>query len=88
LFDSEFGQQLRLVLVHQRHDQIVEVAFEDFCEFIQLDIDAMVRDAPLRKIIGANPFGPIAAADETAAQCGSLGFPPRDLRVFELCREQ
>ena len=49
-----------LVFLIQRTNQLIEVAVHDIVELVEREIDAMVGDSALRKIIGANTFGAIA----------------------------
>src|SRR4051812_3415768 len=56
----EAREALGLVLGGQGADQLVEIAFEDFGKAMQSQVDAMIGDPPLRKIIGADPLGAIA----------------------------
>jgi hypothetical protein len=42
-----------LVLLIERANQLIEIAFHDIVELVQREIDAMVGDAALREILGA-----------------------------------
>ena len=44
------------MLLPQGHDQRVEIAAHYFVEFIKRQVNAVISDATLRKIIGANAF--------------------------------
>src|SRR5277367_4052440 len=58
------GEQLRLALGGKRIDNVVETfAVHDPVERIERQIDAMVGQPPLRKIIGADSLRPVAGAD-------------------------
>ena len=52
-----------LVFLIQRTNQLIEVAVHDIIELVQRQIDTVIGDAALRKIIGANAFGPVPGSD-------------------------
>src|SRR5687767_14633402 len=54
---------LGLVLLLKRADQLVELAIDDIRELVERQIDAMVGDTALRKVVCADPLGAVAAAD-------------------------
>ena len=56
-------QFFSLVFLIQRANELVEVAVHDIVELVEGQIDAMVGDAALRKIVRANALGAIARAD-------------------------
>ncbi len=56
------------MLLDQGLDHQVQVASQDFVQLVQGEVDAVVRDPPLGKVVGADTLGAIAAAHlETAA---------------------
>ena len=48
----------------ERIHQFIEIAINQLRNFVQRQIDAMVGDAALRKIVGTDAFGTIATADQ------------------------
>ena len=68
-------QQGRLMLGHQRLDDFVErFAFDDLRQLVERQIDAVIGDAALRKIIGADALGAVARADLALALGGARGI--------------
>ncbi len=59
------------MLAPQRADELIESAVHDVREPVEREIDAMVRDAALREIVGADAFGAVAGADLAAALGGA-----------------
>ena len=57
---------------YQRIHQRSEFAVHDFAELVQGEADAMVGDAILRKVVGADFFGAIAGFDLPAPLGGDL----------------
>src|SRR5215813_6463322 len=57
--------ELRCLLIrHQRVDQLIErCSLEHLIELVQRQADAMVGDASLRKIVGANALGTVTGSD-------------------------
>ena len=51
------------VLARQRIDEFVEVAGDDLGQAVQGQVDAVVGDAALRKIVGADALAAVAGAD-------------------------
>src|SRR3954470_4970109 len=69
-----FRQQLRLMLGHQRVDDLAQrLAFDDLRQLVECEIDAVVADAALRKIISSDALGAIAGANLAAALGGAGG---------------
>ena len=65
------GEKRCLVVGHQRIDDLVQPdAVDHLGQLVERQVDAMVGDAPLRKIVGADALGAVAAAD-LAAPVGS-----------------
>ena len=54
-------------------DHKFQVAGQKFIQPVQREVDAMVGDAALGEVIGADPLGAIAAADQIAAVFGLFG---------------
>src|SRR5579859_3006489 len=80
-FSLDLGEFRRLVLGDQRLDHLVErLAGHDLLDLVEGQVDAVIRHAPLRKIIGADPLRPVAGADLALAIGGAgvverLAFP-------------
>src|SRR5580693_2674573 len=55
-------QPSRLVLVGQRLDEQVEVAIEYALELMQREVDAVVGDARLREVVGADLLAAVTAS--------------------------
>lgn len=70
------------VKLEQLVDQLVEIPLHDLVESVQGQVDAVVRDATLREIIGANPLAAIPAANQSPSLRGT-GFVRFPLLVFE-----
>jgi hypothetical protein len=51
---TEGGQQIRLMLAHERINDLIQVALQDLIELVQAQIDAMVGDTPLGEVVGAD----------------------------------
>ena len=66
------GQLGRGVGVHAGLDHGVEVAVEHLVQVVRLEADAVVRDAVLREVVGADPLGAVDGADLAAAGVGGL----------------
>ena len=67
-------EQRRLILGDQRIDDLAErLAFQDLRQLVERKIDAVVRHAALRIIIGADALGAVAGADLAAALGGARG---------------
>lgn len=59
--DALLGEQGRLVLGHQRVDQLVEGrTLQDLGQLVEGELDAVVGDAPLGEVVGADALGAIA----------------------------
>jgi hypothetical protein len=60
------------MLGHQRIDDLAEgLAFHDLRQLVEREVDAVIADATLREIVGADAFGPVARADLAAARGGA-----------------
>ena len=64
------SQALFLVEVAQRLDQFAQVAGDDGVELVQVQVDAVIGDAVLREIVGADAFAAVAGADQGAPLLG------------------
>ena len=80
---GEGGELVGLVFVDERLDDLVEAAFEDIVEFVEGQVDTVVGDSSLWKIVGAYAFRAIARADEKLPLLGLLRLLFRDLCVEE-----
>src|SRR4051794_27435285 len=61
-------QQLRLMLGDERIDDFTQrLAFDDRRQLVEREIDAVIADAALRKIIGADALRAVAGTDLTTA---------------------
>src|SRR5258706_164057 len=49
----------------QRRGHLVEVAVEDELQLVERQVDAVVSDAPLREVVGADAVAAVAAADQS-----------------------
>src|SRR5262249_40031460 len=65
-------QPLLLVEVDEGLDQPVEPAGDDGVELVQGEVDAVVGDAVLREVVGADALAAVARADQGAALLGPL----------------
>ena len=66
---ARLGEPGRLVLGDQRLDDLVErLARDHLVELVEGQVDAVVGDAVLREIVGADALGAVAGAD--LAACG------------------
>ena len=65
--------ELLAVVVDQRVGHRLQVAGDDLVEVVQREADAVVGEAVLREVVGANPLAAVAGADERLALGGPLG---------------
>ena len=56
------------MLCRQRIGQLVELAVHDEADLVKRQVDAMVGDASLRKVVGADALGTVARADQGFAR--------------------
>src|SRR5512145_1079044 len=68
------GELLGLMFGHQRACEFADVAVHDGVHLVQREVDAVVGDPTLRKIVGADALGTVAAADQALALGGGLGI--------------
>src|SRR6478735_6833340 len=83
----ELGQLLLEVRPLQRLDDRVEVALHHRRQVVEREPDAVVRDAVLREIVGADAFAAAAGADLAPALRGVLA-PLLLLFLFQQARTQ
>ena len=57
----------------QRIDDVVNLPFHHSVQLIDREIDPVIRQPPLRKIVGADALAAIAAAHHRLAGCGDFG---------------
>src|SRR5262245_33957265 len=57
-----FRELLRAVLLLERIDELVQVAVHHIRQLVEREVDAMVRDASLRKVVGADALRTVAAS--------------------------
>src|SRR5690606_36223633 len=81
-------QLVRLVLVHQRIDDFIEFALHNLFELVERQVDAVIGDAALREIVGADALGAIAGTHQLAARLALLGRLPFALGVQQPCLQQ
>ena len=70
---SKRRELLGLVFAEQRVDHAVEISLEDLGQTIQREVDTVIRDPPLRVVVGADAFAAVARAHQRFAQPGLLG---------------
>src|SRR5487761_2179340 len=59
-FLAQRGKLFGLVLGNKGPGQFGEIAVHDVLDLVQRQIDAVVSDAPLRKVVGADALGAVA----------------------------
>src|SRR5712692_3472425 len=64
------SQPLLLIEILQWLDQFADVAGHDGVELVKSQIDAVIGDAVLREVVGADAIAAVAGADEGAALFG------------------
>src|SRR5688500_8992305 len=77
----EAREALGFVLGGQRADQLVELAFQYLRQAVEGQVDAVVGDAALREIVGADALGAVARADHRLARAGALARHPLALHL-------
>ena len=58
----------------QRRRELLEVAVHDLVDLVQRQVDPVVGDSSLRKVVRADPLGPITAADQRFSLRRFLGM--------------
>ena len=76
------------MLLLERVQQLVQRAIHDLLELVQCQIDAMVGDAALRKIVGSDALGAVAAAHLQAPRLGLGGLLLLLLGGEQTCLQQ
>src|SRR5258708_1456872 len=84
---GEARELVGLVLGRKRGRELGEVAVHDLLDLVEREVDPMVGDAALRKIIGADAIGAVARADEVLASRGLLVGLLLDLLRLDTRRE-
>src|SRR5262245_31176387 len=78
------GEKLSLMLGHQRADQFLEPRpFDNLVELVEGEIDAVIGDAALREIIGADALGAVARPDLAAPRGRALGIEALPFALIE-----
>src|SRR5215475_12014977 len=77
----ERGELFGLKFLRERVRELEQISIHDLIDLVERQVDAVVGDAPLREVEGADPFASIAAADERLARCGFLALPLHALLV-------
>src|SRR5919201_3261408 len=86
-FFGELRELLGLVFGAERGDKLVELAVHDAIDLVEREVDAVVGDAALRKVVRADALGAIARADERFSRRGGLCLLLAQLLVANACRE-
>src|SRR5580704_475186 len=77
-------KQRRLMFGGQGVDELAQrLALDHLRQLVEREVDAMVGDAPLRKIVGADALGAVARPDLAAPIGGALGVALLPLGVVE-----
>src|SRR5436305_3443600 len=77
-------QQLGLMLRHQCVDDLAQrLALDDLGQLVQGQVDAVIADSRLRKIVGTNSLGAVSGTDLAAALGSALGFALLPLEIVE-----
>src|SRR5438270_512513 len=63
-------QPLLLVEFLKRLDQLAYLPRNDGVELVQVQVDAVIGDAVLREVVGANPLAAVAGADQAPPLLG------------------
>src|SRR5262249_53432266 len=71
-FFGELRELLGLVLGSERVDDVVELAVHDAVDLVERQVDAVVGDAALREVVGADALRAVARADQGLARRGGL----------------
>ena len=72
LLIARTAKLIGLVLLDQRLHQGVEMALQYFVEPVQGQVDAMVGDPSLGKVVGANALRAVSGSDQVTARLGLL----------------
>src|SRR6185503_20528987 len=79
----EAGELLGLVLGGERRRDLREVAVHDRIDLVQREVDAVVGDAPLGEVVGADAVRAVAAAHEALPLRGFLRLLLAHLLVLD-----
>jgi hypothetical protein len=60
LFASQGGQLIHLVFTDERFDHLVQLTRHHLVELVEGEVDAVIGDPPLGKIVGADTLGAVA----------------------------
>src|SRR6476469_1880871 len=78
------GELGGLMLGGERVDDLAQrLALHDLRQLVEGEIDAMLGDAALREIVGADAFGTVTGADLAAAFGGARGFQLLPLEIVQ-----
>src|SRR3546814_8463863 len=66
---------------------LVHLAFEDFGQAVERQVDAVIGDAALREIVGADAFRAVARADHRAARARAFGVQALAFGLVERSEE-
>src|SRR5687768_3111396 len=69
----QLGELLGATCYLQRGDHVAQVAFHDGQQLVQGQVDAVVGEASLREVVGADAVAAVARADQAFAQGRVLG---------------
>src|SRR5258706_11054890 len=72
-FFGELLELLCLVLCGERADDVVQFTVHDALDLVQGQADAVVGDAALREVVGADALGAVARPDQRFARRSGLG---------------
>ena len=75
-------ESFHLIMRLKTIDDFVDLAFHHFRKLIKRQTDAMIRETPLRKVIGANSLAAIAGSDH--ASCERRCELSRPLAILEI----
>src|SRR5262249_41024896 len=81
------AEALLLVVVAQGADDLGEVAGDDGVELVQVQVDAVVGDAVLREVVGADALAAVARAYHRLARLGPLAVQPLLLALEDAAAE-
>jgi hypothetical protein len=71
----EFFQGLCLKMGNERQDNFIKGSGKYLIQFVDSQVDTMVGDSPLGKVIGPDPFTAVTAADLALAVFGNFIVP-------------
>ena len=69
----------------QGFDHIAQVALHDAQEFVKREVDSVVGEAPLRKVVGTDAVRSVATADEAFALGSVFGGTFRAVFFLDTC---